>query len=443
MDKEEGLLSIKANDIYDAARDARQSTQGWLCRLRVLEKNLCGALDIERTAPRQISVLKDMSKSTNIMKDAYGNLIKGTEAQMTGMEEASNNSYYLVAIHGVCSLGKLCEAILAILPGTEAASEFLSGTKTVLSASKDFIEGKRAQDGKDGVAATGKALEGSLKLLGEKTSALADLIGGTFDMKILSDPNKKDGIDYQQLAEKAASVVKTLKGLMKTLEEVINTLKHQTRGSNRLGAAAKLLDVLENLLECYKNAVAAYDSYQQMMKTAEDMGRTSAHLSRLKRDYLGQSYGSRKAFEQAIFLASAGNDDALKTVRIKFANQINSEAEAIKWAEELSDALASFRHDLTRAQGKVQTYGKEYGTLLEKLATSRNRLKTHRAKLEVLQQEIADFGAKRNNNYGLLSHMIHHLRIELPKIDETLHLADIRLAITVKMSETRARKKAA
>ncbi|MCV0426070.1 MAG: hypothetical protein K5905_11400, partial [Roseibium sp.] len=357
MDKKEGELSFSANKKYDAAVEARKDTEGWLHRVRFLEKQFCEALDIERTVPKQMTTISDMARSTVTMRDRYGQLITGTEEQLAGMQKSSDYSYALVAAHGICSLGKLCEAILAILPGTQAVSGFLKGTKTVLSSSKDLIDAKRAMDGGDGSGGSGKAIEASLKLLGEETATLADLIGGLFDMKVLSDPNNKDAIDYEKLAEKAASVVKTLKGVMGTLEKAIIALKHETKGSVRAGTAAKFLDVLENLLECYKNAVAAYDNYQKMMATAAEMGRTSAHISTLKRDYLERSYGSRKAFERAIFIASRGNQEGLEKIRIRFLQNINSHAEASKWAEELAAALGRYREDLKRAQSKVQAYG--------------------------------------------------------------------------------------
>lgn len=433
----EVTLNNAAREVLQNAESARTSVDpGCLGRLRGMEKRFSIALDLDRTAPRQIGVMQQFGDQALKLDILYDKLIHLNQDSIDIAKKSLDINFKLMVLHSIVALGKLCEAILAVFPATSKVGEVLNGIKKTISSSKDLIEASRSSTGGDGTAAAGKTLEGLLKQMGDQGAALADLIGGIVDVEGGKDKSTK--LESAKLSARATSIIKLIKGSAATLKELIECLKHQTALSTRLGGAATLLGIFENLLECYTNAMKAHEDYEIQMELARAIGHQMYHARNLRGSNGSTSHASRKAFENAIYNTTAGKAK-LKIDLVDFSRAINSEAEARNWGMQLKEKTGRLSADLKAAEKTLKLYAALYGAEMGDLATKYKAMLAHQTKLletwkQVVDYELATFGPGRHGS--TIGQMTGRLKNELKHYDEVLARAQIRLDIPAQMSKS-------
>lgn len=434
---EEVALNNAARKIITDAKSARTSVDpGCLGRLRGMEKRFNVALDLDRTAPTRIGIMKLFGDKALKLDILYDKMIRYNQETMDIAKKNIDINFKLMVLHSIVALGKACQVVLAVLPAANKANEVIKTIQTTVSSSKDLIDASRMPAGGD---ATGKTLEGLLKTLGDQGGALADLIGGIVDVG--GGEDKSTTVETAKLAGRAASIIKLIKGSAATLELLIECLKHQTALSTRLGGLATILGIFENLLECYTNAMKAHEDYENMMRTARTIGHQKYHARKLRGSNGSSSYASRKAFEIAVSKTTAGKAK-MKIDLMDFSRAINSESEARNWGMQLKAKTAQLSADLKAAQKTLKQYADLYAAEMDDLATKYKAMLPHQTKLlktwkEVVDYELETFGAGKHGS--TIGAMAGYLKNELKYYDEVLAKAQIRLEIPAQMSETRLR----
>ena len=229
-------LRDAAEKVVRDAKNARTSVDpGCLGRLRGMEKRFSIALDLDRTAPNQIGIMKQFGDRALKLDITYDKMIRLNQDSIKIANKTIDANFQLMVVYSIVAVGKLCEAVLAVLPATSKANEVLNGIKKGAGSAKDFVEVSRASTGSDAAA---KALEASLKQLGDLGGTLADLLGGVLGVKDIAKPDADPKFDSEKLADDGAKICKLIKGIAGTLSELIKLLKHETSGSVRLGGAA-------------------------------------------------------------------------------------------------------------------------------------------------------------------------------------------------------------
>ena len=173
-------LRDTAEKVVREAREARTDVDPvCLGRLRGLERRFHYALDLDRTLPNQIGIMKKFGDQALHLDIVYDKMIHENQNASEVARKNLDTNYKLLALHSIVALGKACEVLLALFPATSKLGEVLNEFKKGASSTKDLIEASRASSAGD---KSGKTLEGLLKQLGAQGEALADLIGGIVDV---------------------------------------------------------------------------------------------------------------------------------------------------------------------------------------------------------------------------------------------------------------------
>ena len=435
----EMALRDAAEKVIREAKNARTDVDpGCLGRLRGMEKRFSIALDLDRTAPNQIGIMKQFGDQALKLDITYDKMIRLNQDSIKIANKTIDANFQLMVVYSIVAVGKLCEAVLAVLPATSKANEVLNGIKKGAGTTKDFVEVCRASTGSDAAA---KSLDFFLKQLGDLGGNLADLLGSVLGLKDIAKPDADPKFNSVKLAGETAKICQLIKGIAGTLSELIKLLKHETSGSVRLGGAAALLDAFKNLLECYENGAKAVEAYEEQMRLARSIGHMKYHARNLRGSDKSASYASRKAFERAIYKTAVGQAK-LKIDLMDFSRAINNETEARNWGMKLRAQTQQLCAALKVAQKKLKDYADLYAAEMAKLATNYKLMLPHQAKLLKSWKAIVDYesenysGGRRSD---ILSHSHGYLRSELKHYDEALAKAQVRLDIPAQMSESRLR----
>lgn len=424
--------------IKDAKYARRDVDPGCLGRLRGMEKRFSYALDLDRTAPTQIGIMKQFGDQALKLDIIYDKMIRYNQDSIDIAKKSIDTNVKLMVVYSIVSLGKLCEAILAVLPATSKANEVLDGIKKASGAAKDFVEISRASTGSDAAA---KALEASLKQLGDLGGQLADLLGGVLGVKDIDKPDPDPKFNSEKLAGEGAKICQLIKGIAGTLSELIKLLQHETSGSVKLGGGAALLDAFKNLLECYENGVKAVKAYEEQMRLARSIGHMKYHARNLRGSNGLASHASRKAFEHAVHKTTVGQAK-LKIELMDFSRAIDNETEARNWGMKLRAQTQQLSADLKKAQATLKLYADLYAAEMAKLATNYKAMLPHQAKLLKAWKAIVDYESIHYTGHlrcDTLFPSHGYLRSELKSYDEALAKAQSRLDLPAAMSEARLR----
>ena len=420
------------------AKSARTSVDpGCLGRLRGMEKRFSIALDLDRTAPNQIGIMKQFGDRALKLDITYDKMIRLNQDSIKIANKTIDANFQLMVVYSIVAVGKLCEAVLAVLPATSKANEVLNGIKKGAGATKDFVEVCRASTGSDAAA---KSLDFFLKQLGDLGGNLADLLGSVLGLKDIAKPDADPKFDSVKLAGETAKICQLIKGIAGTLSELIKLLKHETSGSVRLGGAAALLDAFKNLLECYENGVKAVKAYEEQMRLARSIGHMKYHARNLRGSDKSASYASRKAFERAIYKTAVGQAK-LKIDLMDFSRAINSETEARNWGMKLRSQTAELSAALKVAQKKLKIYADLYSAEMADLGAKYKVMLPYQAKLLKTLKEVVDYELKTvgPGRHCSLLNGGSFIKVEIRMYDDVLAKAQSRLEIPATMSEKRLR----
>lgn len=436
MDKAEADFSLSSNKVYDDAKHARESVEYSMSKLRVLESNFHRALDVDKTLPVSIATTEKFGDKAMRLSIIYDRMVVQNKNDIANAEKILKIDTALMVCYSLVSIGKLCEAVLAILPATGAASKALKAlgsAKMAAGVTKDFAEAASTSAVSD---ANVKALEGSLKMMGEQGQALADLIGGGADANNLSNSPKSATVS------KATTLFKLLKATLKTMQLAIEQMKHVTKGSTKMGRGSALFDFAENLLECYTSAMKATEAYDNQMRTAGNIGKQTYHGWKLQGRSSLTTYASRQAFENAIYQKAIGADIVDTNVK-QFGSSIRNATEARTWGMELQDKQRLFSAQLAAARHKLEVYAKQYGDEMGNLLERYKAMLPHLNKLlksykDIVEYETKTFGPGRHGS--VVGQMPGHLAIEINKYNAVIEKAKARLKFSAEMSEALIRK---